>query len=176
MTMPPALHRFVLAAHITASVGWLGAVAVFLVLAIVGLASPDPQTVRVTYVVMAPVGWSVLVPLSLTALLTGLVQALGTGRGLLRHYWVLTKLLINLGAVAVLLEYMLTLSTVANRVAGSTLRAEDLAELRTDAIGHPALALPLLLAATALAVYKPWGMTRYGQRKLREQRAHAGMR
>jgi hypothetical protein len=36
---------------------------------------------------------------------------------------------------------------------------------------HAALALLLLLTATTLAVYKPRGMTPYGQRKQREQRA-----
>jgi hypothetical protein len=44
---------------------------------------------------MAPAAWSVLVPLSLGSLLTGLVLSLGTTWGLLRHYWVLIKLLIR---------------------------------------------------------------------------------
>jgi hypothetical protein len=35
---------------------------------------------------------------------------------------------------------------------------------------HAALALLALVVATMLAVYKPRGMTRYGQRKLRKQR------
>ena len=37
---------------------------------------------------------------------------------------------------------------------------------------HAALALLLLLVATTFAVYKPRGMTPYGQRKQREQRPH----
>jgi hypothetical protein len=36
---------------------------------------------------------------------------------------------------------------------------------------HAGAALLLLLVATTLAVYKPRGMTRYGQRKQHEQRA-----
>jgi hypothetical protein len=36
---------------------------------------------------------------------------------------------------------------------------------------HAGAALLLLLVATVLAVYKPQGMTRYGRRKQREQRA-----
>jgi hypothetical protein len=35
---------------------------------------------------------------------------------------------------------------------------------------HASLALVLLLVATVLAVFKPRGMTRYGQRRQREQR------
>lgn len=46
MIMPPRLRKFVLTAHITTTVGWLGAVGVFLALAIVGLTSDDAEAVR----------------------------------------------------------------------------------------------------------------------------------
>src|SRR3546814_9466946 len=46
MTMTPRLRKFVLAAHVTSSVGSLGAVAVFLALAFAGLTSQDAQLVR----------------------------------------------------------------------------------------------------------------------------------
>ena len=41
MTMTPAVRKFVLTTHVTLSVGWLGAVATFLVLSIAGLLSHD---------------------------------------------------------------------------------------------------------------------------------------
>ena len=37
MTMTPSFRKFALTAHVTSSVGWLGAVVVFLALAVVGL-------------------------------------------------------------------------------------------------------------------------------------------
>ena len=43
MTMAPALRGFVLTAHVTASVGWLGAVAVFLAPAVIGLITRMPR-------------------------------------------------------------------------------------------------------------------------------------
>ena len=46
MAMAPRLRKFALTAHVTSSVGWLGAVAGFLALAIPGLASQDAETVR----------------------------------------------------------------------------------------------------------------------------------
>jgi hypothetical protein len=88
-------RKVALTAHLASSVGWLGAAACFLALAVVGLTSKDAQTARATSLVMAPAAWSVLVPLSLGSLLTGLVLSLGTTWGLLRHYWVLIKLLIT---------------------------------------------------------------------------------
>jgi len=172
MTMTPRVRKFALTAHVTSSVGWLGAVAGFLALAVVGLASQDAQVVRAVYLVMEPVGWFVLVPLAFASLLTGLVQSLGTTWGLLRHYWVLFKLLINVFATFVLLIYMQTLDRFAAVAAETTFSSGDLSELRDPSpVLHAGIALLLLLVATTLAVYKPRGMTRYGQRKQHEQRA-----
>ena len=46
MTMTPHLRRLAPMAHVTSSVGWLGAGAVFLALAIAGVLSLDGQLVR----------------------------------------------------------------------------------------------------------------------------------
>jgi uncharacterized membrane protein len=168
MAMPPRLRKFALTAHVTASVGWLGAVACFLALAVVGLTSQDPQTVRGAYLVMEPAARFILVPLAVASLLTGLVQSLGTPWGLFRHYWVLFKLLINVVATIVLLSYMQTFRAMAALAADP--RAElDVVRNPSPAL-HAALALVLLLAATVLAVYKPRGMTGYGRRRRDEQR------
>ena len=78
MIMTPSLRKLALTAHVTSSVGWLGAVAAFLALAIAGLTSRDPQMVRAAYLAMELTGWFVIVPLSLASPLTGLVQSLCT--------------------------------------------------------------------------------------------------
>jgi hypothetical protein len=162
--MTPRVRKLVLMAHITFSVGWLGAVAAFLALALVGLTSQDAKTVRGAYLVMEPAAWFVLVPLALASLLTGLVHSLGTSWGLFRHYWVLFKLLINLLATIVLLMYMETFRVLAD-VAGDP-RA-DLGDVRSASpVVHAVAALLLLLVATTLAVYKPRGLTPYGRRRL----------
>jgi uncharacterized membrane protein len=115
--MPPRLRKFALTAHVTTAVGWLGAVAVFLAIAIVALTSDDSQTVRGAYLVMEPAAWSVLVPLAFASLVTGIVQSLGTTWGLFRHYWVLFKLLITVVATIVLLAYMATFRAIASTAA-----------------------------------------------------------
>jgi hypothetical protein len=170
--MSPRLRKFTLIAHISASVGWLGAVVAFVALAVAGLTSQDAQTVRAAYLTMELIGWYALVPLALASLLTGLVQSLGTTWGLFRHYWVLFKLLINVFATIVLLMYTQTLDHFADIAAETMSSNGDLSGLRsTSPLLHAGLALLLLLAATTLAVYKPRGMTPYGQRKQREQSA-----
>jgi hypothetical protein len=166
--MTPRIRKFALTAHVASSVGWLGAVLVFLALAVVGLTSRHAQTVRGVYLVMEPAAWFVLVPLALASLLTGLVQSLGTTWGLFRHYWVLFKLLINVVTTIVLLIYMQTFSFMADVAADP--RA-DLGVVRNASpVLHAGAALLLLLVATTLAVYKPRGMTTYGRRKQNEQR------
>jgi hypothetical protein len=168
MIMTPGLRKFALTAHVTSSVGWLGAVVVFLALAVVGLTSQDAQTVRGAYLVMEPAAWFVLVPLAFASLLTGIVMSLGTTWGLFRHYWVLFKLLIAVFATIVLLIYMGTFRYMAGVAADPS---ADLGVVRNASPTlHAALALLVLLMATVLAVYKPRGMTPYGRRKQHEQR------
>jgi hypothetical protein len=161
--MTSRVRKFALTAHIVSSVGWLGSIVVFLVLAIAGVTSQDAQLVRAVYLVAEPLTWFVIVPLALASLLTGLVQSLGTKWGLFRHYWVLFKLLINVSATIVLLLYTQTVGLLAGLAADPGI---DLDELRGPTfVLHSGAALVLLLAATVLAVYKPRGLTRYGRRK-----------
>jgi hypothetical protein len=171
MALTPQLRKLTLTAHVTTSVGWLGAVIAFLTLSLTGLTSQDPQTVRGAYLVMEPTGWAVLVPLSLASLLTGLISSLGSSWGLFRHYWVLFKLAINLVATIVLLLYTQTLASLADAADATTLSGHELRGLRDPSPTlHAAAALLLLLVATTLAIYKPRGMTRYGQRKQHQKR------
>jgi hypothetical protein len=164
MSLSPRLRKLALTAHVTASVGWLGAVAGFLALSVAGLASEDPQTVKGAYLAMELTGWYVLVPLAVASLLTGVVQSLGTKWGLFRHYWVLFKLLINAFATFVLLMYMQTLGYLADLA--TTTSSGDLSGLRSSSpLLHASAALVLLLVATTLAVYKPPGLTPYGRRR-----------
>jgi hypothetical protein len=171
MIMAPRLTKFALTAHIATSVGWLGAVAGFLVLAVVALTSQDALRVRAVYLTMEPTGWYVLVPLSFASLVTGLVQSLGTKWGLFRHYWVLFKLLINVASTLILLAYMQTLRSLSGVAADASSSNADLRALGFSPLLHAGAALLLLLVATTLSVYKPRGVTRYGQRKQRQQRA-----
>ena len=164
----PQLRKLALTAHVAASVGWLGAIAVFLALAVSALTVEDPQMVRAAYLAMQLTAWSLLVPLALASLVSGLVQALGTSWGLFRHYWVLVKLLITAVATIVLLLYTQTIRSMATIAAHSA----DLSELRNPSpVLHAGVGVLLLLVTTALSVYKPRGRTRYGWRKQQELRA-----
>jgi hypothetical protein len=167
MNMPPGLRKFTLAAHLTFSVGWIGAIVAYLGLGISAATSQDAQTIRAAWIAMELTGWFVLVPLALAALLTGLVISLGTPWGLFRHYWVLISLALTIFSVAILLLHMPTVSSTADvaREADTT----TLAGLGGD-LFHPSIGLLVLLVITMLNVYKPRGMTRYGWRKQQKER------
>lgn len=165
MTMTPNLRKFALTVHITTSVGWLGAIAGFLVLAIAGLTSQDAQIVRAAYLAMELITRYVIVPMSFASLLSGIIQSLGTQWGLFRHYWVLIKFLLTIIATLVLLLQLESISYIAVVAAETILSSVDLREERLSLIVHAGGGLLLLLVVMTLSVYKPRGLTRHGWRK-----------
>jgi hypothetical protein len=171
MTMTPALRKLALTTHVTSSVGWLGAVAGFLALAVAGLTSHDAQIVRAAYIGMQLTAWFVIVPLSIASPLSGLVMALGTTWGLFRHYWVLVKFLITIFATIVLLLHMHPIGHMARVVTETTLSRGELGGLRIQLVANAGAAVLALLVTMVLSVYKPRGMTPYGRRKQHEERS-----
>jgi len=169
MTLTPGIRKFMRTAHITFTVGWLGSVAGFLALAVAGLTSPDFQIVRASYIAMELTARFVIVPLSLAPLLlTGPILSLGTPWGLFRHYWILAKLLINILSTIILLVHMQPISYLSRVAAAGTLSSADRGA-QVQLVVAAAAGLLALLVATALAVYKPRGMTAYGWRKQYEE-------
>ena len=166
MTMGPRLRKLVLFAHIVSSVGWVGAVVAYLALVGAALTSGDAQTVRGAFFAME-VTFVALVPLALVALLTGVVQSLGTTWGLFRHYWVLFKLFLTVLATVVLVLHIPTVTSLADIAASAD--AGGLPSGQGELL-HAGVGLLILLAGTSLGVYKPRGMTRYGQRRRNRDR------
>ena len=156
MPMTRRLRKFALLTHIASSVGWFGAIIPYVALAVAGLVSQDAQTVRSAYRDMEMIGWFAIVPLGIAALISGLVQSFGTQWGLLRHWWVLVKFVLTVVAVIILLGHMQDMSRVAYM-------ATALPNFRHDLL-HSAGGLLVVLAAMTLSIFKPWGMTPYGQR------------
>ena len=169
MIMAPRLHKFALAAHITSSVGWIGAVAGYIALDVAAATGRDTQTLRAAYLTMEWIAWYVIVPLALASLLTGLVMSLGTKWGFFRHYWVLISLLLTIIATCVLLVETQTIGYFADIAADPRTSGDDLRALGSTLV-HSVGGTVVLLVILVLNVYKPRGMTRYGWRKQDEQR------
>lgn len=169
MAMTPGVRKFALATHLTLSVGWIGAVAGYMALDIVGATSQDTQMLRAAYLAMDLIARYVIVPLAFASLATGLVMSLGTKWGLFRHYWVLFSLVITTIATIVLLLETQTISYLAGIAVSPTTSGDDLRALPST-LGHSVGGTIVLLLVLFLNIYKPRGLTRYGQRKQSAQR------
>ena len=169
MIMPPGVRKFVLATHLTVSVGWLGALAAYLVLDVTATTSQDADALRAAYLGMDSIARTVIVPLALASVLTGLVVSLGTKWGLFRHWWVLISFVLTIFATSVLLIETRTISALAAVAAAPTTSDDDLRAL-SGTLLHSVGGTMVLLVILVLNVYKPRGLTPYGWRKQQEER------
>jgi uncharacterized membrane protein len=159
--LTPTPRRALLTAHIIFSVGWIGAVAAFLALNVVALTASRNEIARSMYIAMNIVGLYVIVPASLLAVITGIVQGIRTQWGLWRHRWVATKLVLGiLASVALLLHQFTAVSMAAHHAE----HGMDARPMGVQLVADASIAIVLLVVATILSVFKPWGLTRSGQR------------
>jgi hypothetical protein len=172
------LRKLVLLVHVTCSVGWLGSVFAFLVLALAALNGTDDVLGRGAYMAADLVLRFVIVPLAVVSVAGGVLSSLVSRWGLVRHYWVIVKLVLTTAATVVLLLQLEPIGAAA-RAAGTT------GAPRPEAAGmsmlvHAVGGIVVLLVVTALAVYKPRGTTaspagRRSARVHRAQRARGGV-
>ena len=171
MTMPPGLRKLALTLHVATSVGWLGAVAAFLALAVAGLVSLDDLRVRGVWLAAEVFGWWVILPLALASSVTGIVQSLGTAWGLVRYWWVIAKAVITVPCTLLLLLHLQVIRAIGAAAADTSMSVHASRALGVQLTVDAGAALVVLIVATGFSVFKPRGLTRYGQRKLREERA-----
>ena len=164
MLLRASYRKAMLLTHILASAGWIGAVAVFLVLAFTGLYSRDAPEMRGVYMSMEAVTTRLIVPLSFLSLVTGVVQALFTPWGLFRHYWILFKFLINLVSLPILLLHIGVIHRVAVAARINELSVSNFREDRVQLVVASLAAFAALFVAMLLSVFKPKGVTGYGRR------------
>lgn len=164
MVLRPGLRKSLLVLHVSCSVGFLGTVAAFLLLAIIGVAVSDRQTLQATYLSMDMLARLLILPLVLASLVIGVVQSLLSNWGLFRHWWIVGKLVISIIVPVVLLLQMPGIRLVAT-TAASGLPLDGLSGPRMSFIVHAAGGFVILLLPMVLSVYKPRGLTYYGWRR-----------
>ena len=167
ITLSPPLRKFVLTAHLVFSIGWTGAVGVFLAHSIIGLTTTDNDLISAVYIAMWLSCWLVIIPTSIGSLFTGLIQALYTRWGLFKHWWIFVKFILTTGSTILLLLHTNQIGYLAQTA--SDIVTAELLDQRMGIMYKAALALLVLIAITAISVYKPWGKTPYRQRKKLEK-------
>lgn len=150
-------RRWTLFAHIVSSVGWLGVEAAMLALGVLGILASDPAVVTSAYLIAGELGAIFYFPASLLALTSGVLLGIGTKWGLLRYYWVAAKLVINIalflgGNLLVIPEFVAASAAAAN--------GARIGDTRIMLLSAMTAGVTLLLVATLLSTFTPWGKTR----------------
>ncbi len=147
--------------HVVTSVGMMGSVASFFALALAGVLQPSTSTT--VYPAMQLLTQWLIVPLAVASLVLGIIQALGTPWGLLRHYWVTIKLLLTIVILVVLLLQISNIEALSRLPAGATLGSQWASTM----VLHSGGGFAVLLVALVLSIYRPKGLTRYGWNRQR---------
>lgn len=87
----------------------------------------------------------------------GIIQSWVTPWGLIRHYWVLAKLLLTTIANIIFLLKLKLIGYLAEVAAQKMIAPSDLRQLRTELVFHAGGGRLVLLLITVLSVFKPWG-------------------
>lgn len=146
--LPRHVRKPFLFLHIIASVGLLGEVWVLVVLNVTALTADDGELAHAAYRLMPVMVFAGGIPLSMAALVTGLVLAVGSHWGLVRHAWVFAKLLLLVGTVlAGMFLFTPELLAEAGPPYSEATQRPQVAVVSAQAV--------MLLTATALTVYKP---------------------
>ena len=147
-----AQRRHALFVHVASSVGWLGLALAMTVLSVLGLTSSSDELAGASYDVMHVFDVSLVIPLVVVSILSGVLLSMMTTWGLVRHWWVLIKLVISLTIVAVAAFYE---NFLVRGLADEPTDHGDQVGLAACMIGFTLL----LVTATALSTYKPGGRT-----------------
>jgi uncharacterized membrane protein len=85
--------------HVLASISWFGFVVVMLVLSSAVLTTDDGTIPRFVYRLMDQTGSPVIPIVAVATLVTGLALSVATPWGLLRHWWIVVKLVLTLAMI-----------------------------------------------------------------------------
>ena len=157
-----------LATHIIVSVGWLGIVFAKLVLGLRAMTSRAPGVSDALYLSMEVVNIA-FPPAAISSLVTGVLLSLGTKWGLLRHYWVATKLALSVGVIVsgiALVDRLIrqSISAPSGQAAGEG-TILGIASAPATLLISLSVAHALMLGTATVAVYRPWGKTWFDRRK-----------
>lgn len=156
-------RRGVLIIHIAAAGAWLGVDVAMAVLIVAAWTTDDPGTRVFTLQALELVTVWPLLACGLLCLISGVVLGLGSKWGLVRYWWVVVKLVLNLVLTA------LVVTTLQFEVAEQADRARHLGAGQpvtfdlSNLVYPPTVSPTLLLVAFTLSVVKPWGRIRRGR-------------
>jgi hypothetical protein len=153
LRLSPTGRKALLTVHVITSVGLLGADAAVLALVFAGWRGSEPLTV---YPAAHQLGQALILPLVLLALTTGVTLGLLTPWGLLRHWWILIKLVLTVGGTVLALFVLVpTLDAAATQALARRPLADSFGLVKDSGS-----ACGVLIVTILLAYFKPFGRLR----------------
>jgi uncharacterized membrane protein len=153
-------RKGVLVVHIVSAGAWIGIDVVLAVFVFTALLAENESTRALCYRALELFAVWPLIVTGLVCLASGVILGLGTKWGLVRYWWVIIKLVLNV-VLVVLVVVALRPEVIEMAEQGRRFAAGEAASLAVgDLIFPPIVSPTALLVATVLAVYKPWGLIR----------------
>lgn len=169
--MPPTVRKTVLTVHVIVAVSWLGLTFGDVTLGLTAIVTDTPAVQHAMFRALGTIADVLLLPIAWLAYGTGILLALGTRWGLVRHKWVLTKFVLTTVTVGLTTFSLVPgLKTMRDTVDATPvdelvpLSAADISGLITAGI----VSTSCYTIAVALSIFKPWGRTRWGGTTRRE--------
>jgi hypothetical protein len=160
--------------HYVSSVGWLGVGLCQLTLNVLALTTGVPALRHDAHEIAHVFDRTVLTVLSLGAAVTGILLAVRTPWGLVRHWWVLVKLTLTVTLIGVTPFWSGELIRRAIVVTAGPVPAPGYAPLRSELLVSSVTIISTLLVVTVISVVKPWGRTPFRRPAAVPQRALPG--
>ncbi len=160
LRLRPGLRKLVLLLHIMSAGIWLGLDVAMAVAIFTGLNTDDRQLAAALFQALETITVLPLLTTGVVCLITGLFLGWGSKYGVVRYWWVLIKLILNLILTALVL---LSLRGGVQEVGafGALLAEDPTATADLQNIIYPPIVSPTALTiAMLLAVFKPWGRLR----------------
>ena len=160
--LAPTTRKWLLVLHVVVSVGWLGLNVGNLTLAITGLTTDDPTTQHTAFGAMYLIGGTLLIPVSLLALISGVLLGYYSKWGVVRYRWVLVKLtLTSIAVVLIPLSLLPGLRDLSELMADTPSdQLADLGRLGMTTLSAGIVSTTMYVTNAVLSVLKPWGRTR----------------
>lgn len=150
-----------LVVHLVSAGTWIGIDVVLAILVFTALLADDVHTAALCYQALELFALWPLFLTGLVCLASGVVLGLGTKYGLVRYWWVVVKLVINIAFVALVpLALRPSVSAAAEYGRQLTMGQPPVPDAITNLVFPPIVSPAGLLIAVILAVYKPWGRIR----------------
>jgi hypothetical protein len=162
--LSPRMRKVVLVTHIASAGSWLGLDLVLGILVFTAFTA-DVQPAAAAAASIASFATWPLITIGLLTLASGAVLGLGSKYGLVRYWWVLAKLALNLVLVTLV---VLVLAPGTEELAGTALGALATGtslEVTSTMVFPPIVSTTAVIVAMTLSVFKPWG--RVGARRRR---------